>query len=153
MNMQPERKYREGALDIHDCLEKKLAAFKQFYSASLSLEESLAAGTEEQIGRIIEERQHCIDAINRIDGILLEIRQQDLRSPSPGAAEIRARIKTLSDGIAETLREIAVVDARCTVAAASRLEDLQREIQAMPGRRQVRSDRAPRTSRFLDLKL
>ncbi len=156
MSMGVPVKNQEYQPSLHDCMEKKLNAFKQFYSASVVLKQHIDAGEVDQIDSIIQERRKYMDIIDRINDYILKIGRGTSSHVSSLNDEARAQIQVLTDGIGKTLRAISALDKECTIAGASRLGILKQELLKLNKNRHDLPnyyESIPQTPRFLDMKL
>ena len=156
MSMRSAVKNQEDPLSIRDCVERKLNAFKKFYSATESIKNAIDAGEVDQIEGIIQERRKYMDIIDRIDDYMLKTRRDKPAHVSSLNDETRAQIQTLTDGIKKVLGDISALDKECNIAAASRLSILKQELlKVTQNRHDLQHYHAsiPQAPRFLDMQL
>ena len=109
-------------------LERKIAIFKDFISATTSLKDMIELHNVEAVEMIIARRHDYISLIGRVDDEILKIRKT---SPSYEAPEPRKRIqslmKILENMIAKTLR----LNQDCEAAAEDELHKLRKGLSGL----------------------
>ena len=98
LKMEP---INESTSHICNLLDQKLDAFRNFLSATVSLQEMSDIHDFEKIEALIEKRQDCVTTIDRIDTRISETKKDDLSSvsalPDKSKIKIEATVKAIED--------------------------------------------------------
>jgi predicted DNA-binding protein YlxM (UPF0122 family) len=88
--------------NLCDLLEKKLEAFQDFLSLTLSLKEISETNDMDQIGKLLKKRDHYINAIDEIDGRIDTLESNTSSIASMVSDEIREKIDVIIQAIKKT---------------------------------------------------
>ena len=131
-------------------LEQKLAAFKEFLSATISLKEQLLSENMKQIDSVIGQRQGLIRHIDTLDDRIKNM------TAHPG---INKQIDALSTALEETIAKVIALNEECAAISTNRRNELEKELADINNGRLAlqgyaggtRNNVINRTSRFLSI--
>jgi hypothetical protein len=144
---------------ICDLLEQKLNAFERFLSATTSLRGMPDfQNNREVIVSLINERQRCITAIDRIDGRLNRIRREGPALVSRVSNETGGRIRRLETMIRDLATKAGQISKECEAMLALWHDDIKNQMMRVrQGRNGIhsRAGKAYRTRqpKFFDMTL
>jgi hypothetical protein len=134
-------------------LERKIAIFKDFMSATESLKDMIMEHNAEAVELIIARRHNLITAIDTVDCEIRRIReekslQEVLRTPE-GRKRVQSLVKNLENMINKTMR----LNQSCETAAEDELNKLRDDLSGLGhSLKWFKGYRNPREPRFLDVK-
>ena len=144
---------------IYDLLEQKLNAFERFLSATTSLRDMPDfQNNREKIVSLINERQRCINTIDKIDGRIHKIRREGPSLVSRVPNETRGKITRLATMIGDIATKAGQITKECEAMLTLWHDDIKNQmIHIRQGRNGIhsRADKAYRTRqpKFLDMTL
>jgi t-SNARE complex subunit (syntaxin) len=119
-------------LDLHDLLQQKLNAFTEFLSATIALQE--LSGSENDLKRInslINNRQDCINIIDRIDDEINRLRKENRAFISTLPREERERIKVIAEKLDDTTSKAAHVNSKLKKMIRFKHDDIKNQLLKM----------------------
>lgn len=156
MNAMTLKNNYEDPLGICECMEKKLDALSIFYSVTASIKKILDSGDVVDIDSLFQERQKCIDIIDRIDTYIVKIRNDNPTYLSSRPDRTKTLRKVLNGKIEKTLKEIFALDKENSMIADSHRDAVRQELLKIIHNRHGfhgYRDNISQKPRFLDMKL
>ncbi|MBE0528967.1 MAG: hypothetical protein IH629_07180 [Thermoleophilia bacterium] len=131
-------------------LEQKLAAFKEFLSATVVLKQHLLADDIKQIDTAIDRRQVLMRYIDNLDNRLKSMTRHS------GTDQ---QIEVLSTALEEAITKVITLNGECAAITASRRDELEKELTGISNERLAlqgyaggqRHNGNNRTPRFLNV--
>jgi len=120
-----------GLSGLCTLLERKIALFKDFMSATVSLKDMLEIHNVEAVEMVIAKRR---DYIAFIDGVDEEIRRFREENPSYEAKitpEIRKRLRLLTKTLEDVITEIMQLNQDCDAVARDELDRLRTDLSGL----------------------
>ena len=107
------------------CLEKKLAAVKDFSSITETLRDRVENGDLSKVMPLLAQRQELIEHIDRIEEQIQKIR------PKKTLKELRNRTEPVSRTIWEILKKTVALDKACAARVISWQDEIKGELIKM----------------------
>lgn len=109
-------------------LEQKLAAFKEFLSATIMLKEHLLSEDIKQIDSVIGHRQKLIRHIDNLDNLIKNITAHPGTNRMEITPEREKQIEVLSTALEETITKAIKLNEECAAISTSRRDELEKEL-------------------------
>jgi hypothetical protein len=134
-----------------ELLEQKIAIFRDFMSATISLKDMIEQHNVEAIEMLIARRHEYIMLIGRVDEAIRRIREA---KPSYEAPETRKRIQSLMTTLENLINKTVRLNQDCEVTAEDELDILKNDLSGLDNRQTwFKSYRGKSGEpRFLDVK-
>ncbi len=140
-------------------LEQKLAAFKEFLSATILLKEQLLSEDAKQIDSVIGQRQRLIRHIDNLDNLIKNMTAHPGTNRMEITPEREKQIEALSTALEETITKAITLNEECAAISTSRRDELEKELAGISNGRLAlhgyaggtRNDSTNRLPRFLSV--
>lgn len=148
----------ESTRHICDLLEQKLDAFRNFLSATASLQDVFDIHDLKNIEALIEKRQDCVTTIDRIDARISEIRKNNLFPVSALPDESKIKIESTVKAIENTALKATHQNREVEMALQIHHDDIKNQlIKFCQSRDGIKKGYTPdihkeNKPRFLDIK-
>ena len=109
-------------------LEQKLAAFKEFLSATILLKEHLLSEDMKQIDSVIGQRQGLIRHIDNLDDRIKNVTTHSGTNRMGITLEKGKQIEALSTALEETITKVITLNEECAAISTSRRDELEKEL-------------------------
>jgi hypothetical protein len=144
--------------NLCDLLEKKLETFQYFLSVTLSLKEISGTSDIDQIGKLLEKRDHYINAIDEIDGRIDTLRGNNSSITSMVSDEMREKINVITRAIKKTAEKARSLNKHIEASLVLQHDALRKQLLTTNHSRDgikgyVLKEYGKNQPRFLDTKL
>jgi uncharacterized coiled-coil DUF342 family protein len=144
--------------NLFDLLEKKLAAFQDFLSVTVSLKKISGINDMDQIGKLLEKRDHYINAIDEIDGRIDTLRGNASSIASMASDEMREKINVIIQAIKKTAEKAQSLNKDVVAPLVIQHDTLRKQLSTTNHSRDgvkgyIRKEYGKNQPRFLDTKL
>jgi uncharacterized coiled-coil DUF342 family protein len=144
--------------NLCDLLEKKLAAFQDFLSVTVSLKEISGTNDMDQISKLLKKRDHYINAIDEIDERIDTLRGNTSSIISIASDEMREKITIIIQAIKKTAEKAKSLNKEIEAPLVIQHDTLRRQILTTNHARDgvkgyIRKEYGKNQPRFLDTKL
>jgi len=150
--------HESAVVSIFNLLEKKLAAFQDFLSVTVSLKEISGISDMDQIGKLLEKRGHYINAIDAIDGQIDTLRGNTSSITSMVSDKMREKITIIIQAIKKTAEKAQSLNKDIEAPLVIQHDALQKQLSTTNHARDgikgyVLKEYGKNQPRFLDTKL
>jgi len=144
--------------NLCDLLEKKLAAFQDYLSITVSLKEICGINDMDQIVKLLKKRDHYINAIDEIDGRINTLRDNNSPIASMVSDEIREKNDVIIQAIKKTAEKAQSLNMDIEAPLVIQHDTLRKQLSTTNHDRDgvkgyLRKEYGKNQPRFLDTKL